>query len=97
MKKRLRKKLNRSGSGFCDICGKQEILEEHHIEGKNIPNPNHSSNIANLCANDHNKVHWGIITIEKWVMSSAGKELLWFEDKESFTGEEAKPYIIQSK
>ena len=89
------KKQNRSGKKICPICKRNEILIEHHIEGRNVPNANHSSNLAYICDNDHRKVHEGLIVIERWVMTTEGMELIWHEKGEdNFTGSEAKPYQI---
>jgi hypothetical protein len=93
--KRVRKILNKSGKKPCDICRDAQILEEHHIEGRDIPNFNHPSNLANICSNCHTKVHHGQIIIEKWVQTTKGKELLWHSvNKNSFSGCDSKPHII---
>ena len=95
MKTKTRKIKNRSGKFPCDICTNPEFLETHHIEGRNIPNSDHQSNLADICANCHTKVHRGLIVIEKWTYTTNGVELLWHNsDEESFTGEIAKPYLI---
>lgn len=98
MKKRSRKVIkerNRSGKQLCPICNRKEILVEHHIEGRNIPNANNPSNLAYICANDHQKIHEGLIIIEKWAMTTKGKELIWHNVGDAnFTGVEAKPYRI---
>lgn len=64
IKKETRKAMNRSGNIQCDICEEHEILCDHHINGRDIPNANHTSNIAHLCSNCHRKVHEGLIAIE---------------------------------
>jgi hypothetical protein len=95
MRRKQRRVINRSGTCECDICGEPNILEQHHIRGRSIPNANHPSNIANICSNCHTKVHHGIIVIESWLMTTGGAELMWHHYKdESFTGDDAKPYII---
>lgn len=87
--------MNRTGTHTCPICLLKNFLVEHHIEGRDIPNPNHSSNLAYICDNCHRKIHEGIIIIEKWAMTSDGQQLLWHSvDKPSLSGEDAKPYII---
>ena len=75
--KRIRKIANRSGLQPCVICGNQEILVEHHIEGREIYNPNHISNLCYLCDNCHRKIHNGIINIEGWYTTTKGRELFW--------------------
>ena len=98
MKKSSRKKLNRTGTAPCDICKERHILEIHHIRGRKIPNHEHPSNVCNVCANCHNKLHYGFIVIEDWVYSSGGKILMWHEKgQESFTGKNAKPHLVQFK
>lgn len=96
--KRLRKIINRSGKRPCDICESVEILEEHHIRGRDIPNPNHPSNLANICGSCHNKIHYGYIIIEGWCQTTAGKKLLWHMSGDaSFSGRDSQSYLIQSK
>lgn len=95
IRKKIRKKMNRSGYCKCDICSSSEILTGHHIEGRDIPNANHPSNLANLCPNCHAAVHYGKIIIEKWITSTRGKELLWHSVGEaSFSGQDSKSYVI---
>ena len=87
--------MNGSGKAHCDICSTSDFLESHHIEGRNIPNPHISSNIANLCPSCHNKIHRGTIAIEGWFMTSDGRKLLWHSvDEQSISGQDAKTYII---
>lgn len=95
MNKKKLKIANRSGKKKCPICCRPEILVEHHIEGRDIKNPNHPSNLAYICDNCHRKVHMGLIVLEGWYQTTVGKELFWHEaEKESFTGNDAKPHII---
>ena len=75
---KARKRLyNRSGFAKCPVTGTYVKLVEHHIKGRNIPNPNHPSNIVWLSPNAHDAVHSGDIIIEGWVMTSNGLELCW--------------------
>jgi len=98
MKKKNRKIANRTGQIKCPICNTPQILEIHHIEGRDIPNANHSSNLADICPNCHTKVHMGRIIIEGWFQTTSGLELFWHNSGEdSFTGDEAKPYITGIK
>ena len=93
--KRILKQMNASNTCKCDICGVKDILVSHHILGRDIPNPNHSSNIANICGSCHNQVHREIVIIERWVKTTNGLELLWHKnDQPSFSGQDSKPYII---
>jgi len=93
--KRLRTQMNKSSTQTCPICKRPERLVEHHIHGRGIPNPNHESNLANICSNCHERVHGGRIIIESWIMTTSGLELIWHkEDDESFTGNDAKPHIV---
>jgi hypothetical protein len=95
IKKDTIKQMNRSGNYNCDICNASEIREIHHINGRDIPNYNHPSNIANICSNCHTKLHHGQIIIEKWAMTSNGLKLLWHNvDNPSFSGQDSKPYLI---
>lgn len=91
-----RKKINSTGKCSCDICNNQEILEDHHINGRKIANYNSKSNRCNICPNCHTKVHMGVIIIEGWMMTSEGLKLFWHESgKESFSGCDSKPYLIK--
>ena len=97
MRKKTRKIINRSGTNICPICKTPQILVEHHIEGRNIPNANHPSNLVHICDNCHRKIHSGHIIIEGWFQTTNGKELLWhLSNKESFSGKNAQPYIVKS-
>jgi uncharacterized protein YlaI len=90
-----RKLLNSTGKCYCDICNQKEILEDHHINGRKIPNYNNPANRCNICPNCHTKVHKGLIIIEQWLMTSEGLKLFWHEaDKDSFSGWNSKPYIV---
>ena len=77
MIQRIRKSANRSGLQICPICKHQRILVEHHIAGKDIPNPNHKDNVCNICDNCHRDIHNGLIIIDGWYQTTNGRELLW--------------------
>jgi DNA mismatch repair protein MutS len=95
VKLNVRKKKNRSGKALCDICQEPHILEIHHIRGRKIPNANDDFNLVDICANCHNKIHYGKIIIENWVMTSNGKKLIYREPhEESFTGNDAIPHQV---
>ena len=74
---RIRKLGNRSGLQTCDICKEQGVLIQHHINGRDTPNPNHKDNVSNICDNDHRRVHNGIIKILGWYQTTNGRELLY--------------------
>lgn len=96
MKRKNRKRKNISGSNPCDICKKVDYLEEHHIQGRKVKNPHADNNIACLCPSCHTKIHMGDIIIEKWALTSLGRELLWHhKDGESFTGEKSNVHLIK--
>jgi hypothetical protein len=89
------KQLKSSGISRCEICKNPNILITHHINGREIPNANHSSNLANICANCHNEIHYGRIIVEKWVMSTGGPILFWHKKGEtSITGEDSTPNLL---
>ena len=95
--KETRKVMNRSGSYECNICKEKAILVEHHINGRDIPRPNHASNLAHICDNCHRLCHEGLIIIEGWFTTSDGLQLLHHSvDATSFSGRDSKPYIIPS-
>ena len=94
MKRKIQKKINRSGSGICDICKQRAFLVEHHIEGRDIPNSNAKPNLTYVCDNCHRCTHNGSIIIEKWALTDNGLQLLWhYKNEESLTGQNAKPYV----
>jgi len=94
MKRKNRLQLNRSGKIECECCGDPHYLQQHHIRGREIENANHPSNLANICANCHEKVHRGDIIIEDRLMSTDGYVLIWhYKEDGSFTGNDAEPYI----
>lgn len=98
VKKSTRKIVNRSGTRECDVCKNRQILIEHHLTGRDIPNPNHPSNLVSICSNCHRLTHEGLIIIEKWIMSTAGHKLLWHKKGEtSFSGQDSTPYLIPKK
>lgn len=95
MKRQKRRFLNKVGESPCEICEKNNILEQHHIRGRQIFNPNHPSNLANICSNCHTKVHHGIIVIENRLLTTNGYKLIWHYYKDdSFTGDDAKPHLM---
>jgi hypothetical protein len=87
--------INKTGKQKCDVCNNEELLVQHHIQGRNISNPHHSSNLCNICPNCHYDIHKGIKIIEKWVNSTNGLILLWhFNGEESFTNEDSKVHLF---
>ena len=95
MSKKKRKLKNSSGAYPCEICSESHILEIHHINGRDIPNPNHSSNLVNICSNCHTDVHFGRIIIEGWAMTTEGKQLFWHKkEEENITNRISNPYIF---
>lgn len=98
MKKRIQKIVNRSGIRECDICHCEELLETHHINGRNIENSEKDFNLINICANCHSKIHFNILQVEGWFMSSDGRILLWHIKYDSpITDRESTPHIITTK
>jgi len=95
VKKKNRKAINRSGTEACCVCKNIDFLHTHHINGRDIPNSDHASNLADLCPSCHNRVHMGEVIIERWVMTSAGHELIWHKKGETgLTGDNSSPYVI---
>lgn len=67
----------------CSVCGSKENLETHHIipqaKGKTISPGKHihaEENLAVLCDACHEKHHRGLLDIQGWVQTSAGRKLL---------------------
>lgn len=97
MRRSQQRKINRSGKAICPICNQQKILVEHHIRGREIHNPNHPSNLANVCSNCHREVHEGLVILEGYMMTTVGMALFWHKKgEESFSGNDATPHIIGS-
>ena len=88
--------MNRSCKKECDICRcKGTPLETHHINGREVHNPNHFGNLANICPSCHTLLHFNKIVIEGWVKTTNGLELIWHSINEtSFTGNSAKPHLF---
>ena len=70
----------------CEICGKDDELQTHHInyqkdckEGFSINKPhlkmNSPANLTVICESCHNKIHSNEITVDKKIMTSKGKKL----------------------
>ena len=88
--------MNRSGKSRCEICKEPNILQDHHILGRDVPNYNMPNNRVNICPNCHNKVHHGEIVIEGWKMTSCGRELFWHnKNEQSLSGQDAITHIIK--
>lgn len=77
MNNTIRKKISNSGKEICPICNNAEILVEHHINGRKIPDFDASWNKCYICSNCHNKIHRDLIKIEGWFKTSSGLELIW--------------------
>lgn len=87
---KARKAKNASGNAHCDICNRKSFLETHHIRGRKIPNPNHPSNLVDICFQCHGEIHYGKIILEKWVNSTHGRTLLWhYAEEDSITNDDA--------
>lgn len=95
MKRKLQRVINKSGMEKCEICGEVHILVQHHIRGRNIPNPNSKSNLCNICSNCHLKVHSGLIIIEDRLLTTDGYDLIWhYKNEESITGNDANVHLF---
>ena len=95
LKNKSRKNANISGISKCQICNTQTFLVTHHLNGRNIPDANHPSNLADLCDSCHRSVHMGAIIIEGWFTTTDGLQLLWHKkDEEGITGNDIVPHII---
>jgi len=91
MKNKTRKELNRTGQYPCEICNKEEFLEDHHIEGRKIKDWNKPFNRVNICPTCHRNVHEGVVEIEGWFSTTSGRELFWHkigEDNEVSDGKD---------
>jgi hypothetical protein len=80
IRKYIRKLASRSGTHECELCRRKEVLEEHHINGRAIPDADKEYNKTYICSNCHTKVHMNKITINGWVMTTSGRELDWHKN-----------------
>jgi len=72
----------------CEICKKHtDFIKDHHINSKSLGGEDKPYNIAHICSECHDKVHYGLIIIEGRFGSMNGNTLIWrkFTDK-SVTG-----------
>lgn len=91
----MKSKLNKLGTSECNVCKIPNLLVQHHIRGRKIKNPNHKSNLCNICSNCHYKIHCGEIIIEDWLYSTSGPVLLWhLKNEQSITGRDAIVYLV---
>ena len=91
---RIRKKNKRLKSE-CAVCNSKHFLVEHHIKGRMIDNPNHSSNLCYICSNCHYEIHKGNIIVEEWCQSSQGLMLLWhYKENDSFSGRDSTVHLF---
>ena len=98
IRKKIKKEMNSSGIHPCDICHYKTFLHTHHIGGREIPNADFDFNLADVCPNCHNEIHYGRIIIEGWFTTTNGMELLWHKKDESgFTDEKAEPHLFSKK
>lgn len=74
----------------CEICGKIEFQEKHHIKSKSFGGSNDRYNIAYLCGNCHTSVHRGEIILEGKFQTTAGFKLIYHRKNEApiITGQE---------
>ena len=80
----------------CEICGKERILETHHIKSRNKGGRDVESNRVKLCSNCHKLVHYGLIIIEGRFQCTTGNRPVWRKlGEESITGmKDPEVYII---
>jgi hypothetical protein len=96
MSKANQRKYKSSGRQPCEICGECMPLEEHHLRGRDVPNPHGKWNTAMVCRNDHARIHYGMIIIEGRFNTGVEYELIWHnEGDESITGEECVVHLIK--
>jgi hypothetical protein len=71
-------KAMQAGYGMCPIDSAYSgPLERHHIRGRKVKDYNKPWNVVYLSPNSHTLVHEGKIIIERWIMTTEGKELIW--------------------
>lgn len=77
---------------ICECCGKNELLEIHHIISKCFGGTNKKENLIQICSSCHSKIHHDkTIVIEGKFMTTDGyKFIIRKSNEESITGEEVK-------
>ena len=86
--------MNFQGNQVCEICKQKQVLVQHHIRGREIPQANHPSNLANICSNCHVSVHHGDIIIEKKFQTTNGLLLIWhYKHEQSVTNQDAVCFL----
>ena len=95
------RKYRSSGRQSCEICGRRDSLDLHHMRGRDIPNPDSPHNTVSLCKICHSHCHieskegYRLIVIEGWFNSTTGRELIWRHgNEESITGQECIPPLL---
>ena len=90
-----RPRLSRYNAGVvvssCAVCGARDALETHHIRPQAAADvagfvafgvhKNTSGNLAVLCSGCHDKHHSGVLEIQGWVDTSAGRQLQYIYRK----------------
>lgn len=73
------KKDFKTVAGHCHICGEKryELLDVHRVEAGSKYSYNGTVSLCNRC---HRLHHSGIIHIEGWYNSTAGRLLRWFDE-----------------
>ena len=91
------KKYASSGKKPCEMCSEVGVpLQEHHIRGRKIKNYNDPSNVCYICPNCHSRIHYDIVIVEGWFVSTGGRQLVWHEkDEESMSGDDAEVHIFK--
>jgi predicted restriction endonuclease len=80
----------------CEICGKNRLLETHHIRSKCFNGTDKPYNLCYLCSNCHKLVHCGLIIIEGRFDCTSGNIVVWRKlNEKSVTGfEDPEVYLI---
>lgn len=87
-----KRQMMRMGKQACPVSGWVGPLVRHHIHGRDIPNAEAAWNIVWVSPNVHQAIHCGEIIIEKWAMTTTGRQLLWHRTGDpSITGDDATP------
>ena len=90
------KKKNISGKAICQICNNIDYLEQHHINGHDIPNADSKFNIIDICACCHKKIHVGDIIVEGHYLSTEGWNVIWHKKgEESITNNDSSPFLFK--
>ena len=67
----------RSGRQICPLCNHKKLLVLHHINGRKVDGWDQPWNEVYICASCHDEVHFGLIKIDGYFMTTNGQQLIF--------------------